>query len=284
MALAVGLLGSAAGNAMGEEAAAAKPGPANAPVWRLACRVSNYGKFQASAWTHLPSIGVHYVFISVPADREVAATKKRLADSHLAALVMRGEADLSRPTSVDELAAQLATCEKMGVRYMFLSPKHPGVGKEVAYERLRQAGQVARRHGVTIALETHPDLGTNGDVHLETMKRINHPNVRVNFDTGNVTFYNRNADAVTELKKIIDYVATVELKDHDGKLQSWNFPTLGTGVVDFPGVLRVLKEHNYRGPFTMEVEGVSGRALDEAQTKRYVADSVAYLRSLAEFR
>jgi len=75
------------------------------------------------------------------------------------------------------------------------------------------------------------------------MKRIDHPNVRVNFDTGNVTFYNRNADAVSELK-----------------------------------------EHNYRGPITLGVEGASGTELDEAETKKYVTDSVADLRSLAEFR
>ena len=250
----------------------------------LACRLANYGKYQQSAWTHLPSIGVHYIFISVPAPGEVAAVQKRLTDSRLTPLVMRGDTDLGRPSSVDEIAVQLATCEKMGVKYMFLSPKHSGVSKEVACERLRRAGDVARKRGVTIALETHPDLGTNANVHLETMKRISHPNVRVNFDTGNITFYNKDRNAVTELKKIIDYVATMELKDHSGQYQTWNFPTLGQGVVDFPGVLRVLKEHRFQGPITMEVEGVAGAPMSEEQTKKYVADSVRYLKSLAVFR
>ena len=250
----------------------------------LACRLANYGKYQQAAWTHLPSIGIHYIFVSVPAPGEVEKVRKRLADSRLSALVMRGDADLGRPSSVDELAVQLATCQKMGVKYMFLSPKHTGVSKEAACERLRRAGEVARKHGVTIALETHPDLGTNADVHLETMKRIDHPNVGVNFDTGNITFYNKDRSAVAELKKIIGYVATMELKDHSGQPQTWNFPTLGKGVVDFPGVLRVLKEHRFRGPITMEVEGVAGTPMSEEQTKKYVADSVAYLKSLAEFR
>jgi len=264
---------------------ATRPAPDSLPPPSpLACRLANYGKYQQSAWTHLPSIGVHYTFISVPAPGEAEKVQKRLADSRLTALVMRGGTDLGRPSSVDELAAQLAVCENMGVKYMFLSPKHSGVSKEVACERLRRAGDVARKHGVTIALETHPDLGTNADVHLETMKRINHPNVRVNFDTGNITFYNKDRDAVTELKKIIGYVATMELKDHSGQYQTWNFPTLGKGVVDFPGVLRVLKEHRFRGPITMEVEGVAGAPMTEEQTKKYVADSVAYLKSLAEFR
>ena len=104
--------------------------------------------------------------------------------------MIRGQTDLGQPGCVDELAGQLATCEKLGVHYMFLSPRHTGVDKETAYQRLRRAGEIARKHGVIIALETHPDLGTNGDVHLETMRRINHPNVRVNFDTGNITYYN----------------------------------------------------------------------------------------------
>ena len=76
---------------------------------------------------------------------------------------MRGHADLGEPRSVDELAGQLAVCERMGVRYMFLSPRHAGVDQATACDRLRRVGEIARRHGVVVALETHPDLGTNGD-------------------------------------------------------------------------------------------------------------------------
>ena len=116
------------------------------------------------------------------------------------------------------------------------------------------------------------------------MRRINHPNVRVNFDTGNITFYNKGRDAATELKKIIDYVATVEVKDHSGRYMSWEFPVLGTGVVDFPAVLKVLEEHGFRGPITIEVEGVKGVEMSEAQTKQYIADSIRYVQSLGDFQ
>jgi sugar phosphate isomerase/epimerase len=250
----------------------------------LAIRIMNYGKFQDAAWTHLPSIGMHYIFLSVPETNQVASVQERLAKSGLKPLVLRGDADLGRESSVDELAAQLAVCEQMGVKHMFLSPKHAGVGKDIAYERLRRVGDAAKKHGVVVVLETHRDLGTNGDVHLETMKAVNHPNVRVNFDTGNITYYNKGTDAVTELKKIIDYVATVELKDHNGQYETWNFPALGKGVVDFPGVLKVLEEHHFQGPITMEVEGVQGVEMTEAETKKYIADSIAYIQSLANFK
>jgi len=253
-------------------------------AWPLACRITSYGKYQEAAWSHLPSIGVHYVFLGVPAPDEVDAVVKRLKENNLTALVVRGDADLSKADSVDQLAQQLAICEKMGVKYMFLSPKHGDAPKEVAYERLRKAGDIAKRHGVTITLETHRDLGTNADVHIETMKAINHPNVRVNFDTGNITFYNKGADAVAELKKVIDYVGSVELKDHNLEYESWDFPVLGKGKVNFPGILQVLKEHGYKGPVTIEFEGTKGVDLTEEQTKQAIADSVTFLHSLAKFK
>jgi inosose dehydratase len=172
----------------------------------------------------------------------------------------------------------------MGVKHLFLSPQHPGVSREDACQRLRRAGDLAGKYGVTLVLETHPDLGTNGDVHLESMQRINHPHVRVNFDTGNIHFYNENRSAPAELLKIIDYAATVELKDHRGKCGQWNFPALGQGVVDIPGVLRILREHGFSGPITMEIEGIRGVRLSEEQVKKNLADSAAYLRSLGTFQ
>ena len=136
---------------------------------------------------------------------------------------------------------------------------------------------------MTIALETHPDLGTNGDVHVETMKRINHPNIRINFDTGNITFYNHNTDAAAELKKCIGYVATAEFKDHNGEYKTWNFPTLGKGVVDIPGVVEALKKHGYTGPITIEIEGVGGVKRSNDEIKQGIAVSAVHVRSLGDF-
>jgi inosose dehydratase len=253
------------------------------PTNRFVCRLANYGKFQDAALNHLPKAGFKYIFTNVPPADQVEALRQRLADHGLRAAVLRGQTNFAQPDCVAQLAVQLATCEKLGVRYMFLSVKHPGVGKQIVYERLRQAGEIAKRRGVVIALETHPDMGTNGDVQLETMRQVDHPNVRVNFDTGNITFYNKGTTAVAELRKIIDFVATVELKDHDGQYKTWTFPPLGQGKVDFPEVLRILREHHYTGPLTLEVEGIEGVSWDERQTKKAIAESAAYIRSLGTF-
>ena len=247
----------------------------------LACRFANYQEFESAAWTNLPALGVTNVFMSVPAPDQADAILGRLRAHGLRALVLRGDGDVSQTNGVDRLATQLATCERMGVRYLFLSVKRQGVDKEIIYARLRQAGEIAARHHVTIAMETHPDLCTNSDLQRETMLRINHPNVRINFDTGNIHFYNRGRDAAAELRRIIDFVATVEVKDHNGEFEGWNFPALGRGIVKFPEVLAVLREHGYHGPVTIEIEGIKDVHRSQAEVERDIAESVRYLRSLS---
>jgi inosose dehydratase len=102
--------------------------------------------------------------------------------------------------------------------------------------------------------------------------------VRINFDTANIYYYNAGADAVAELRTILPYVEGVHLKDTRGGPQQFDFPTLGEGVVDFPGVFGLLNSRGFFGPFTMELEGTKGLDRDEAQIKQHVAESVAYLR------
>jgi sugar phosphate isomerase/epimerase len=249
--------------------------------WPLAVRIRSYGDYPETAWTHLPQIGVKYLFLSVPAVDEVDATLAKLKKHNLTPLVMRGDAKLSATTFVADITPQLATCQKMGVKYMFMSAKREDTPLDATYARLRAAGDVAKKYGVIIALETHPDLGTNGAVQCTTMKGINHPNIRVNYDTANITYYNKNTSAVKELKKSIDYVATVEFKDHNCEFETWVFPPLGEGKVKFPKIVKMLKKADYAGPLTLEFEGTKGVKLTEEQTKKAIADSVAYARSIA---
>ncbi len=250
----------------------------------LGVRIMSYGNFQDKAWEHLHNIGVKYIFFPVPKPEELNNTLAKLQQYDLKALVVRGEVDLTNETYLQQFEEQLETSKKLGAKYLFISAKRQDTPKEVVYERLRKAGALAEKYDITIVLETHPDLGTNGDVQVETMKAINHPRIRINFDTGNITYYNKDTDAVSELKKSISYVATVEFKDHTGEFETWNFPPLGTGKVNFPEILKILKEHHYKGPITIEFEGVKGVELTENEIKHAIETSVNYLRSLNCFK
>ncbi len=253
------------------------------PKWPLAVRLLSYGPYLEEGWAHLASIGVHYVFLSVPGPEEKANIRAKLEQHKLTPVVFRGSADLSSADFVNQIRPQLETCREFGVKYLFLSAKRGETPKEEAYQRLRAAGEVARENGVIIVLETHPDLGTNGTVQVETMQAVRHPNVRVNFDTANITYYNRDTTAEAELTKSLGYVATVEFKDHTGAFETWDFPVLGKGIVNFPQIVRMLRQAAYDGLITIEFEGTKGVELTKEQLFQAIADSVAYARSLGVF-
>jgi inosose dehydratase len=246
----------------------------------IACRTASYGSYEAVAYQHLASLGLRYVEIPVPPPEQIEATKATLTRFGLSASSLHGECDLSRPDVAEMVEAQMPALAALGTRIMFVSAQAGETPLETAYARLREAGEVAARHGVTIALETHPDLAVNGDVALQTMHAVDHANVRINYDTANVYFYNQGIDGVAELRKVAEYVAAVHLKDTDGGYRSWHFPALGRGVVDFGEVFAALDAAGFAGPCTLEIEGIEG----EEQTQRLVCDriaeSVEYLRGL----
>lgn len=246
----------------------------------IACRIASYGRFAQRAWSHLPELGVFHVEILVPSPEEVGAVKGRLAAHGLSASSCQVECDVQSAGAVEQIRPQLAVCAELGATIGFVSMHAGQADRSAVIDRLRAIGDAAGALGVTVALETHPDLAGNGAVAAETMAAVDHPHVGINFDTANVHYYNHGVTSEGELGKVIDRVASVHLKDTDGGYESWNFPTLGRGVVDFPAVFSLLHDRGFAGPCTVELEGAEGVELDEAGQLEHVTDSFAYLRRI----
>jgi len=246
----------------------------------IACRISSYDPFEARAYEHVASLGLQHVEILVPPSDAIEATRTELRKYGLSASSLHGECNLSRPDLAERIAEQMPAFAALDCKLMFTSVRRGEIPGDTAYARLRTAGDVAGEHGITLALETHPDLVTNADVALQTMRAVDHPQVRLNFDTANIYFYNRGADCVEQLRKVAPYVVAVHLKDTDGGYGHWHFPALGQGLVDFPQVFEVLDATGFRGPYTLEIEGIEGEEKTERLVRERVATSVDYLRRL----
>ena len=63
--------------------------------------------------------------------------------------------------------------------------------RRVVIDHLRRIGDTAGEMGITVALETHKGPTQNADAMLALMDELDHPHVRLNFDTGNIAYYNR---------------------------------------------------------------------------------------------
>jgi len=244
----------------------------------IACNLNSYGTYHDSAFAHLSRIGLTNVEIFCPTPDKTQSVRADLDQHGLTPTSMIIKCPIGESKIVDQFTQSLDIVASFDVTIVFTSVKAGDTDRTVVYDRLRQIGEAAASKNITVVMETHPDLITNGDIASQTMQAINHPNVRVNFDTANLYYYNRDITAIGELKKVIDYVAGVHLKDTNGAFETWHFPALGEGVVDFPAVFALLDQHNYTGPFTFELEGIKGENLSLAGTHARIEQSLSYLK------
>lgn len=153
------------------------------------------------------------------------------------------------------------------------------------YVHLSQIGDYAGKLGITVCFETHRGVCVNHRAMLQTMQALDHPRLRLNFDTGNLLYYNDYANVEISLAKVCHYVRHVHLKDSRGIFQEWHFPELGTGgAVDFLRVFQILRDCGFQGPYSIEIEGIDGEPeLSLAELHQRVVSSVNHLRSIGYF-
>ena len=157
--------------------------------------------------------------------------------------------------------------------------------RRLVREHLRRIGDTAGEIGVTVALETHKGPTQNADAMLATMADLDHPSILLNFDTGNIAYYNRGVDPVDELRRVAHLVANVHVKDNRGGFEDWYFPAVGDGgAVDFAKVREILDGVGFRGAYTIEIEGIQGEpepGLEGRQER--IRRSVEHLRTCGYF-
>ncbi len=197
------------------------------------------------------------------ADLEVEAFVRLLAERGVGVSGCNvGGADIRTPEGVALTERRI----RFAKRWFGVSVVVSGAGQPVdAAERvtvlknLAKLGDVVGTLGITIALETHKGPTQNAKAMLALMADLDHPSVRLNFDTGNIAYYNAGADPVAELEQVAPLVRNVHLKDNRGGFEDWYFPVAGDGgAVDFVRIREILDSVGFTGPFTLEIEGIGG--------------------------
>ncbi len=195
-----------------------------------------------------------------------------------------GGADIRTREGVELTQRRIEFAGKwFGVAVVVSGAGQPGdeAERRVVIDHLRRIGDTAGEMGITVALETHKGPTQNAEAMLTLMDELDHPRVRLNFDTGNIAYYNRGVDPADELEKVKHLVRNVHLKDNRGGFEDWYFPAVGDGgSVDFARVRRILDGVAFAGPYTIEIEGIGGEpepGLEGRQDR--IARSVAHLRA-----
>lgn len=214
-------------------------------------------------------------------EEDISSFVRLLDEEGVRTITANGGGDLEDRAGVDSVKKRMDLAHRLGARTFVLSC---GQKSETVYKRLHELGDYALDLGLVVALETHPPLISNAEVALETMRAVGHRNVRINYDTANVYYYNKGIDSVKELEKILDYVVHVHLKDSRKGFEDWYFPALGDGTIDLVGIFKLCNDRGFYGPFSMELEGIQGEGeLTLEQRQGRVERSVEHLKKMGVF-
>jgi sugar phosphate isomerase/epimerase len=143
-------------------------------------------------------------------------------------------------------------------------------------DTLRRVSDVAAAENVTVAFETGQETA---DLLLLTLKELNRPNLRVNFDPANMLLYDKG-DPLRAVETLAPYIRSVHVKDANRPSTpgTWGEEVpLGQGQVHIHQFVQTLKKVGYRGPLCVEREvgNQEQRVADIAHGLRYLRDCLA---------
>src|SRR5438045_4962521 len=189
--------------------------------------------------------------------------RRRFLKISAAAAVAAGATSATRPTGSSQDGARQASdfAKKCGIpavqTHCGFLPENPNdpVYKETI-EAIREVVSYCKQNGQNFRYET----GQETPITLvRAIRDVGLDNQGVNFDVANLILYGK-ANPVDAVEIIGPYVQGVHAKDGlwptDPKNLGKEVP-IGQGKVDFPRVIRRLKEMNYQGAITIERE-ISG--------------------------
>lgn len=147
-------------------------------------------------------------------------------------------------------------------------------GKKLAQlvKSMRECGDYCKPHGIKLSLENHfGTMTTTAARTAEIIAAIDHPNVGVLYDQANIAFFpaEEYEEAIELQKDKIYYVHCKDLVYRGGVAQKPKFTMVshinedertvhsrvpGEGILDWPAILKRLKEIGYDGWISMEYE------------------------------
>jgi sugar phosphate isomerase/epimerase len=149
---------------------------------------------------------------------------------------------------------------------------------EAAVDSLLRSQEYAEARGITLAFENHwkdyyweyPEFAGPRAVYLDVLNRVRDAGIRVNFDFSNGLMWDYTPLEMYEnVRGLIVNVHASDRQWVDGKFVHWG---VGEGIVDFPPVLRHLKEDGYNSWICIEDNNPHG----DDSTER----SLTWLRDL----
>lgn len=136
-------------------------------------------------------------------------------------------------------------------------------------QRLSKVADVFQARGIALGLETGQETA---EVLLHFLKKLDRPNVGVNFDPANMILYDKG-NPIDALRTLAPYIRQVHIKDavRTSVPGTWGDEVVvGMGEVDWPAFFATLKEIGFAGDLCIEREAGMQRVDDIVKARQLV--------------
>lgn len=212
----------------------------------------------------------------------IRAVCDTLADLDLNVIALSAHADLTTAQGVAYTHRALDLAPKFGTAILNTAvggPSNENEDEGLFLAHIGELAEHAQKNNVLITIEVHGQLTANGALCAALVRRVNHPHVRVNYDTANCIYFG-DTPPYADLESALEETAYVHLKDKRGGKHIWNFPALGEGEIDLERVKGILHRARYSGPLCVEIEFDRGPYPALEQVDRAVQASYTTLERL----
>ena len=185
----------------------------------------------------------------------------RLLEAHgLTAVSFSGHADITTESGLIAFTSRLQLAADMNIPIinMPLPPDRQHHRPDLPLRSgpdVEDLSELGAKLGVVVCLETVGYLLSDGDQCVALLHRLNHPNLRINYDPAALLWFVRGAkptkDDVTVLAPYLDHV---HLNDKaSSEMGKYDFCPVGEGVVDWESMLGEMDRVGFTGPASIEI-------------------------------
>jgi len=209
-----------------------------------------------------------------------------------------------RQKEIEAIKKVIDYCDYLGAKYIRIYGGNLKAGEtdniELKRERLIQSlrylGDIAADKGVTLAVENHFNtMAVSAKQTAELIRDINHKAVRILYDQPNLSFTGNEEyeDAIRVQQRYVCYMHVKDFVFKEDrtfvssdvarpKEEERNVYTriVGEGIIKWPEILRMVKEHGYDGWLSLEYER-RWHPDDIPEASIGMKKSLDYLRSLS---
>ncbi len=212
-------------------------------------------------------------------EEKIILLKEKLKEADLTIVALSGHSELGEKCGAEQFLERIELAAKLGVKVV--STGSGNIRNELQQENfkiaLKESANLAKRLNVSIALENGGNYIPNGEKTEKLLRDLDLPNLGVNYDPANAMSWSK-VNSLEDIKIVLPRLLHFHVKDFKPGTK-W-YPPIGDGVIDFDSLFILLKEIDYEGHFTIEIDNDEN---DMNIALERITKSLKYLKEKTNF-